>query len=118
MSRIHVTSPIGEEYKVSFAHIRPTTEPRDIGAFDSTQVAGLRDRSNGATICSIYAADGVLVACDAAVCSLSDNFSRRAGRKLAFTRALSTIPREQRSMFWTKFHLSEKGGWQYVVERE
>ena len=118
MSRLYVTTPTGDEYEVGFAHIRPTTEPRDIGAFDSMQVAGLRDHSNGATICSIYAADGALVACDVAVCSPSDNFSRRAGRKLAFTRALSTIPRDQRSMFWTEFHLNEKGGWRYVTERE
>lgn len=131
MPHFHVTLDRGDEYSVSFTHIRPTTTARDIGAFDAVQVAGMRDASNGATICNIYSIEHVgfegtnevdmevsLAASDAAICSPSDNFSRRAGRKLSFARALQTFPRHQRAAFWRQFHLHEKGGEAYAIERE
>lgn len=110
MPHFHVTLDRGDEYSVSFAHIRPTTTARDIGAFDSVQIAGMRDDSNGATICSIYNTDGALAACDASVCSPSDNFSRRKGREISLSRALQVFPRDARREFWRVFFAHEKGG--------
>ena len=44
----------------------------------------------GLTVCSVFAGD-VLVVCDEAVCSLSDNFSYKRGVQIAKGRALKRL---------------------------
>jgi hypothetical protein len=39
-----------------------------------------------------------------AFCSSLDNFNRAVGRKLAFTRAIETFSRPERTAFWKAFH--------------
>lgn len=43
-----------------------------------------------------------------AKCSLLDNFVRWTGRKLSFTRAISSLPREVRKALWQEFFRNEK----------
>lgn len=54
------------------------------------------------TQCFVYCGPGMLYM-GAAFCSPHDNFDRRIGRKLAFTRAIADFPREQRRELWREF---------------
>lgn len=39
-----------------------------------------------------------------AACSMGDNFNRNLGRKLALTRAVKDLPKEQRRTIWNAYH--------------
>lgn len=66
---------------------------------------------NRATVCTVHegpcniSEDQCLTPClgGDAKCSPKDNFSRRIGRKIAFTRAIKQLPREQRQKLWIAY---------------
>jgi hypothetical protein len=81
---------------------------------DVNYKVGYEHRSSGAgryTLCCIYEEDSYLSASHGwARCSLKDQFNKKIGRKIAFTRALYLLfPRSKftRKLVWEQFLKSE-----------
>lgn len=72
---------------------------------DSSEVIA----SNGSTICRIYEdleaykQNQAVIIESEAYCSPEDNFNKRIGRKVAFTKALATFPRAERAEWWARY---------------
>ena len=79
-----------DEYVVKFKHYRYDLDRHDQEVLNSMY--------HGQTVCQIEGKERLHtgVAC----CSLSDQFCRATGRKLAFTRAVSAFDRDTRTQFW------------------
>jgi len=73
------------ELKVKFRHIRDD-DPR----------------SRAQTDCYIFK-DDVIEEVGITFCSLSDNFSRAVGRKIALTRAVKNLPKDLRTKIWHEY---------------
>lgn len=54
------------------------------------------------TVCRLCEGD-TIIAQGFAACSELDNFSKEAGRKLALTRALRSLPRADRREIWARY---------------
>lgn len=47
-------------------------------------------------------------------CSERDRFCKATGRKIAFTRAISSQPRDVRAKLWAAYHMSAKNTMKYL----
>ncbi len=66
---------------------------------------GVQFLSNGDTICYIIQIGEYMPrALGTAVCSINDIFNREIGRKIALTRALKNLNREERTIIWKTYH--------------
>ena len=90
----------GSKYEFSFEHLR----------FKSWVIDGTH-AIKGKTVCTLFThyrqlgQDKILKVYGVSDCSVSDNFNKETGRKLALSRALKAgnVPREARAAIWRAY---------------
>lgn len=76
----------GKEFTVTWAHTNVDNE-----------------KVSAVTSCVIKDIDGLYWGTGSAYCSIKDTFSKKQGRKISFTRAISDVSREERCALWDAY---------------
>ncbi len=84
----------GKTHWITFRYEKPSTYTKH----------GKLQNHNGITHCIIETEGFYPVASGASICIKGDRFNKETGRKLSLARALESLDKEDRTIFWDAYH--------------